>query len=66
MGAVTFKASSTGEKHDITIVGNFTLDHSTRMVKAGDVKLKLKVAAVDDLLRKMHRIATGSYETIGG
>ena len=66
MGAVTFKSSSHGEKHDITIVGNFTFDHKTRMVKAGDVSLKLKVDAVDELFRKMHRLAVGSYETIGG
>ena len=66
MGAVTFKSSSHGEKHDITIVGNFTLDHNTRMIKASDVKLKLKVAAVDELIRKLPRISSGGYETIGG
>ena len=66
MGAVTFKPSSTGEKHDITIVGNFTLDHKSRMVKSGDTSVKLKVAAVDELIRKMPRISSGGYETVGG
>ena len=66
MGAVTFKSSSHGEKHDITIVGNFTLDHKTRMVKSGDVSLKLKVDSVDELIRKMPRISSGGYETVGG
>ena len=66
MGAVTFKPSSHAGKHDITIVGNFTLDHKSRMIKAGDVILKLQVAAVDELIRKMPRISSGGYETIGG
>ena len=66
MGAVTFKSSSHTGKNDITIVGNFTLDHKTRVVKSSDISLTLKVATVDELIRKMPRISSGGYETIGG
>ena len=66
MGAVTFRSAATSRKSDITVAGNFTVNHDTLEVSASGIKFKLTEEGLKDLMRKMSYVATGRHEIVGG
>ena len=64
MGAVTIKPAAHSGKNEVTIVGAFKVDHSTRMVY--DTDITLTKAGLEELLTKIPSIAAGKAEQIGG